>query len=189
MNAKPDVTIYDVLVVGLGPAGAVAAYELSRAGLSVLALDKQPHPRYKVCGGGLSARIQSILDQNVAPLVEHTVYSVQFSYRGQESFLIESPTPIAYMVMRDRFDQALVGIRSCIGTGNLPGISYRGSDGGHRVFVPRPCYRLMHDYQEVSRLYYGVLQGRTTYQGFFAQAKGLVKSSFPKRILEVSRLR
>ena len=57
MKASPDATIYDALVVGMGPAGSAAAYELSRAGLSVLALDKEQHPRYKVCGGGLSARI------------------------------------------------------------------------------------------------------------------------------------
>ena len=57
MPPPPDVKAYDVLVVGMGPAGATAAYELSRAGLSVLAIDKQPHPRYKVCGGGLSVRI------------------------------------------------------------------------------------------------------------------------------------
>jgi geranylgeranyl reductase family protein len=116
MKAKPDLQTYDVLVVGMGPAGAVAAYELSRAGLSVLALDKQRHPRYKVCGGGLSARIESILDHDVASLVEHTVYGVQFSYRGEESFFIESPTPIAYMVMRDRFDHALLEKARAAGT-------------------------------------------------------------------------
>lgn len=116
MKASPNVTIYDALVVGMGPAGSAAAYELSRAGLSVLALDKEQHPRYKVCGGGLSARIQGILDQDVASLIEHTVYGVQFSYRGQESFLIESSSPIAYMVMRDRFDHALVEKARAAGT-------------------------------------------------------------------------
>lgn len=44
---------YDVIVAGLGPAGATAAYELSKNGFTVLALDKQKHPRYKPCGGGL----------------------------------------------------------------------------------------------------------------------------------------
>ena len=54
MQTLPDIKHYDALVVGMGPAGATAAYELSRAGLSVLAIEKQTHPRYKVCGGGLS---------------------------------------------------------------------------------------------------------------------------------------
>lgn len=103
MNNEPDIQAYDALVVGMGPAGAVAACELSRASLSVLALDKQRHPRYKVCGGGLSARIESVLDWDVRSLVEHTVYGVEFSYTGGEPFLIESPTPIAYMVAQHLF--------------------------------------------------------------------------------------
>ena len=100
--------IYDVIVVGMGPAGASAAYELSKCGLSVLAFDKQAHPRYKVCGGGLSARISKILPAGFSKVVEETVRRVQFTYGGQESFLVESTQPIAYMVMRQHFDRWLV---------------------------------------------------------------------------------
>jgi len=108
MHALPEPKSYDVLVVGMGPAGATAAYELSRAGMSVLGLEKQMHPRYKVCGGGLSVRIDQILESDFKAVVEHTVYGIQFTYGGEEPFLIESPRPIAYMVMRDRFDHLLV---------------------------------------------------------------------------------
>jgi len=62
MRTLPNVKAYDAVVVGMGPAGAIAAYQLSRAGLSVLGLDKATHPRYKVCGGGLSVRIDRILE-------------------------------------------------------------------------------------------------------------------------------
>ena len=75
MPTLPDVKVYDVVVVGMGPAGAVAAYELSRAGLSVLAIDKQTHPRYKVCGGGLSVRIEQLLDPGFKSVVEDTTGS------------------------------------------------------------------------------------------------------------------
>ena len=61
MSTLPEIKAYDAVVVGMGPAGATVAYQLSRAGLSVLGLDKATHPRYKVCGGGLSARIDRIL--------------------------------------------------------------------------------------------------------------------------------
>jgi geranylgeranyl reductase family protein len=88
----------------MGPGGSVAAAALSRAGLSVIGFDKERHPRYKVCGGGLSARITHILDIDLGAVVEQTIYGVQFSYRGKNSLLIESPSPIAYMVMRDRLD-------------------------------------------------------------------------------------
>jgi len=41
---------WDVLVVGAGPAGSVAARQLARLGLSVLLVDKARFPRRKVCG-------------------------------------------------------------------------------------------------------------------------------------------
>jgi geranylgeranyl reductase family protein len=99
---------YDAIVVGMGPAGASTAYDLGRMGLSVLAFDKQVHPRYKVCGGGLSARIERILPDDFQTVVEGSVCRVQFTYGGEDSFLMEFPQPVAYMVMRPRFDQWLV---------------------------------------------------------------------------------
>lgn len=108
MSGKQLATTYDVIIVGMGPAGAVAAATLCRGGLSVLGFDKDVHPRYKVCGGGLSARIDLLLEPGFKSVVEQTVTGVQFVYRGQNPLLIESPQPIAYMVMRDRFDHYLV---------------------------------------------------------------------------------
>lgn len=116
MSTLPDVKSYDALVVGMGPAGATAAYQLSRAGLSVLGLDKATHPRYKVCGGGLSARIDRILEDDYKSVVEHTIYGIQFSYRGADPFFLDSSSPIAYMVMRDRFDHFLVEKARRVGT-------------------------------------------------------------------------
>ncbi len=104
----PAPPIYDVIVVGMGPAGASAAYKLSRAGLSVLALEKQTHPRYKVCGGGLSARIKDILPSDFEDVIEDTVNRMIFSYGPEEQYIVETSTPMAYMVMRSRFDKWLV---------------------------------------------------------------------------------
>jgi len=42
--------IWDVIVVGAGPAGALAAREMARAGAAVLLVDKAVFPRPKVCG-------------------------------------------------------------------------------------------------------------------------------------------
>ena len=116
MPTPPDVKAYDAVVVGMGPAGATAAYELSRAGLSVLAIEKETHPRYKVCGGGLSARIDRILEDDYKSVVEHTIYGIQFSYRGADPLSLDCSSPIAYMVMRDRFDHFLVEKARRVGT-------------------------------------------------------------------------
>jgi geranylgeranyl reductase family protein len=143
MLILPDMKVYDTLVVGMGPAGATAAYQLSRGGLSVLGLDKATHPRYKVCGGGLSARIDRILEDDYKSVVEHTVYGIQFSYCGADPVLIDSSSPIAYMVMRDRFDHFLVekarGVGAEVHEGE-PATSYRQLPDGIEVTTDRGRY-------------------------------------------------
>ena len=55
-------TTWDVVVVGAGPAGSMAALEIARRGRSVLLVDKASFPRYKVCGCCLNARALSLLE-------------------------------------------------------------------------------------------------------------------------------
>ena len=107
---------FDVIVVGLGPAGASVAYDLRRAGLTVLGLEKHRHPRYKVCGGGLSARIERFLPQDFKSVVEEEVTRLQFTYGPKESYFIDSVKPFVYMVMRSRFDQWLLNKAQAEGT-------------------------------------------------------------------------
>jgi len=77
--------MYDVVVVGMGPAGAASATELGRAGFSVLGLEWKALPRYKVCGGGLSSRIDSLLGAGYRDTIEATMHPVRFQFVGAES--------------------------------------------------------------------------------------------------------
>ncbi|MBM4338317.1 MAG: geranylgeranyl reductase family protein [Deltaproteobacteria bacterium] len=98
---------YDVIVVGAGPGGATAARVCARFGLKTLVIEKEKFPRYKACGGCLSLKTVHLLDFDLRPVIENTILGAKFSYCLKDSFFIESKEPIAYMVMRDRFDQIL----------------------------------------------------------------------------------
>ena len=54
---------YQVVVVGAGPAGSSAAYFLGKSGIKTLLLDKYDFPRDKLCGGAISPRALSVLDE------------------------------------------------------------------------------------------------------------------------------
>lgn len=98
---------YDAIVIGLGPAGSSAAYEIARAGRAVLALDRGVFPRAKVCGGGISARLDALLGRDYHAVVEAAVDGMTFVYDGAEAFTVAGRSPVAYFVMRDRFDALL----------------------------------------------------------------------------------
>lgn len=54
--------LWDVIVVGAGPAGSLLARELARGGAEVLVVDRSTFPRDKVCGACLSARSLGFLE-------------------------------------------------------------------------------------------------------------------------------
>lgn len=57
--------MWDVIVVGAGPAGCQAAWHLHRGGRRVLLVDHKDFPRYKSCGGMLSPGAVKLLPFNI----------------------------------------------------------------------------------------------------------------------------
>lgn len=55
--------MYDLVIVGAGPAGASAAIAARRLGLSALVVDRFKPPREKPCGGGLTPRSWKLLER------------------------------------------------------------------------------------------------------------------------------
>jgi flavin-dependent dehydrogenase len=60
---------WDAIVVGAGPAGALAARQFALAGLKTLLVDAKRFPREKVCGGYLNSRALEALRQAGLALV------------------------------------------------------------------------------------------------------------------------
>ena len=61
-TAQAQAPLWDVVVVGAGPAGALAARQTAKAGLTVLLVDKAAFPRAKVCGCCLNGAALTALD-------------------------------------------------------------------------------------------------------------------------------
>ena len=101
--------MYDCIIVGAGPAGATAAYNLAKTGKSVLVIDKASFPRYKPCGGGVSPAIAQWFDFDFVPVINNTVTQVKYTWKFDDPIEVElqGVTPM-WMVRRDQFDNFLL---------------------------------------------------------------------------------
>jgi geranylgeranyl reductase family protein len=101
---------FDVTIVGGGPAGTTAAIHLARGGFRVCLVEKETHPRIKVCGGGVLARAVQLLPVSVETAVEQRCDRVEIHFWGKElAFCGKRDNPIIYMVMRAEMDALLMG--------------------------------------------------------------------------------
>ncbi|MGB7251550.1 MAG: geranylgeranyl reductase family protein [Phormidesmis sp.] len=106
---------YDCIIVGAGPAGASAAYQLSRKGHQVLLLEKASLPRYKPCGGGVSPEIADWFDFSFEPVISQKVTRARYTWKLGEVIEADLETPI-WMVRRNEFDHHIVKQAQAEGT-------------------------------------------------------------------------
>lgn len=102
---------YDVLIVGGGPSGAVAAANLMGAGLRVCILDRARFPRLKPCGGGISCRAYArlpYLADVMRSVPTNYVHRLVFEAPSGESVEFASVDPLYAMIRRIEFDHALI---------------------------------------------------------------------------------
>lgn len=104
------IEFWDVVVVGAGPAGALAAIELARKGIQVLLVEKRNFPRWKVCGCCLNAQAQAVLySAGQSALIEQqggvALDQLLLGYEGKNCSIA---LPGGRALSRERFDQALV---------------------------------------------------------------------------------
>lgn len=102
--------IYDVVIVGAGPAGSATAHYLAREGVNVLLLDKFNFPRDKTCGDALTPRALSTLDDmgilNAVQKVGHRIDKGEFI--APKGHIVKAPFPrkergFNYLLVAPRF--------------------------------------------------------------------------------------
>src|SRR5436190_3830796 len=105
--------MYDVVIAGAGPAGAVAATVLARAGARVALVDRARFPRHKLCGDTLNPGVLAILRRlKLGAVVDACGLPIAgMIVTGADGSVIEGRYPnglVARSIRRADFDWALI---------------------------------------------------------------------------------
>ena len=102
--------IWDVIIVGSGPAGGLAAILLARKKLRVLLVDKQSFPRSKVCGCCLNGNAVSTLEEAGLShiLSENQAVAVREMCLGSKKTHLTFPLQRQMVLSRERLDSSLI---------------------------------------------------------------------------------
>ncbi|WP_242425076.1 FAD-dependent monooxygenase, partial [Frankia sp. EI5c] len=109
--------VFDVVVLGAGPAGTAAARAAAEAGASVCLLERMDVPRYKTCGGGLVGLSTDHARIDLAPLVRARVDALTLTFDGRRAVTRHrrDGQPLLSMVMRSELDAALLDAAKAAG--------------------------------------------------------------------------
>ncbi len=100
--------MYNVIVIGGGPAGSSAARKASSLGLKTLLVEKENFPRYKPCGGAVSEAALSYLGFQIpSAILERDILGIRIIYKGKK-FEKYAPQRIGILVDRKVFDDYLL---------------------------------------------------------------------------------
>jgi len=114
---------WPAVVVGAGPAGALIAGLLARAGQNVLLVDQAHFPRAKVCGSCLNGRaLAALADAGLADLPSRCgAAPLHHFHLGAPGSQARMSLPTGLALSRERFDAALIRAACERGSHFLPG--------------------------------------------------------------------
>lgn len=96
--------VFDAIVAGAGPAGAVAARELALVGMRVAVIDAS-HPREKACGGGVTGRALELVGLDISG---RSITTVRFEAGGRAADIQLPDRNRLRVYDRQSFDAALL---------------------------------------------------------------------------------
>ncbi len=96
--------VWDAVVVGAGPAGCAAAYDLRSRERRVLLLDRARFPRPKACAGGLTMKAVRALRYPVDPVVRRWCNGLVLDGGSGRKAHLQRRAPVCAMTVREEFD-------------------------------------------------------------------------------------
>jgi flavin-dependent dehydrogenase len=120
----------DVIIVGAGPAGAVAAVVLARAGARVRLLDRAAFPRHKLCGDTINpGALMALRDLDLAAPIDASGLRIDgMRVTGPTGVAIEGRYPhglYGYALVRRDLDWALLQQAIAVGVQFESGVAVR----------------------------------------------------------------
>jgi len=94
----------DIVIIGAGPAGSMAANVLRDAGKSVVIIDKSNFPRHKSCAGGLTPKTIAELPFDIKALSQHNSDKMLFKFTNGKTVDLNNELGACKMVIREEFD-------------------------------------------------------------------------------------
>ncbi len=103
----------DAIVLGAGPAGAAAAFQLASAGRRVILLEQQEAPGLaNPCGGGMAASVQRWFPFDLTPAVDQVIRRVRFTWALEDPVTAELPGDAPFWIVRRRVLDVFLSARA-----------------------------------------------------------------------------